>query len=109
MRGLGLYPGWDLRNHAVHQLLAAQRCIPGPPRPSIRKKTKSHYPPHAHCIVRLTATHCRAFAGMQVYFAGCLFSWVPWVSILPDLIVEEQRGRASGINSFVISFVGIIG
>lgn len=45
----------------------------------------------------------------QLYFAGCLFSWIPFMSILPELVPPSQRGTAAGIQSFVVLLLGFVG
>ena len=45
----------------------------------------------------------------QLYFTGCLFSWIPFMTILPELVPPNQRGTASGIQSSVILLLGFIG
>ena len=45
----------------------------------------------------------------QLYFTGCLFSWIPFMTILPELVPPHQRGTASGIQSSVILLLGFIG
>eukprot|EP01047_Picozoa_sp_COSAG01_P048074 COSAG01_NODE_4651_length_4848_cov_27.984839_1_plen_405_part_10 len=48
-------------------------------------------------------------AAYQLYFVGCLLAWVPWMSILPDIVAEVQRGQAAAIQSLVIGATGVLG
>jgi MFS family permease len=48
-------------------------------------------------------------AAFNVYAAGCTIAWVPWMTILPEIVTEEQRGLASGIQSMVISLTSVVG
>ena len=57
----------------------------------------------------LSDTYLVLLLAFQLYYTGCLFSWMPWVTILPELVCEEQRGQASAMNTFTISFLAIIG
>ena len=57
----------------------------------------------------LSKTYLVLLLAFQLYYTGCLFSWMPWVTILPELVCEEQRGEASAMNTFTISFLAIIG
>ena len=48
-------------------------------------------------------------ASYQLYFTGCLFSWIPFMTILPELVPSQQRGTAAGLQSSVVLLLGFVG